>query len=80
MPIARHERISYFAPRRSRREPRGFGFIEFRDARDADDALRSLDRSVMSGREITVGGLQQLPSFWGCSHLRACWLRALLPL
>ncbi len=38
----------------ARRDPRGFGFIEFRDARDADDALRSLDRSIMGGREISV--------------------------
>ncbi|MEW5307388.1 MAG: hypothetical protein WDW36_009791 [Sanguina aurantia] len=34
--------------------PRGFAFIEFKDNRDADDALSGLDRSVIGGREITV--------------------------
>mmetsp|Transcript_11653 Transcript_11653/g.24997 ORF Transcript_11653/g.24997 Transcript_11653/m.24997 type:complete len:241 (-) Transcript_11653:568-1290(-) len=34
--------------------PKGFGFIEFRDARDAEEALYKLDRTVISGREISV--------------------------
>lgn len=34
--------------------PKGFGFIEFRDTRDAEDALYQMDRSMMGGREITV--------------------------
>lgn len=36
------------------RRPRGFGFIEFRDARDAETALRKLDGTTMGGREISV--------------------------
>ncbi|GIL51359.1 hypothetical protein Vafri_7360 [Volvox africanus] len=33
---------------------RGFGFIEFRDARDADEAIYQTDRTVLDGREINV--------------------------
>jgi RNA recognition motif-containing protein len=34
--------------------PKGFGFIEFRDSRDAEEALYHLDRSDFGGREIQV--------------------------
>lgn len=34
--------------------PRGFGFIEFRDPRDAEEALYKLDRTMFMGREISV--------------------------
>ncbi|PNH01045.1 Serine/arginine-rich splicing factor 12 [Tetrabaena socialis] len=33
---------------------RGFGFIEFRDTRDADEAIYRLDRTTLEGREINV--------------------------
>ncbi|PNW73811.1 hypothetical protein CHLRE_13g573650v5 [Chlamydomonas reinhardtii] len=33
---------------------RGFGFIEFRDARDADEAIYQLDKTSIDGREINV--------------------------
>ena len=36
------------------RRPKGFGFIEFKDPRDAEDAVYKLDRSEYRGREITV--------------------------
>lgn len=34
--------------------PRGFGFLEYRDPRDAEEALYHLDRTVFMGREISV--------------------------
>ncbi|KAK9844347.1 hypothetical protein WJX74_001112 [Apatococcus lobatus] len=35
-------------------EPRGLGFVEFTNAKDAEDAKYALDRSPMGGREISV--------------------------
>lgn len=32
--------------------PRGIAFIEFADARDADTAVRRMDRLVICGREV----------------------------
>ncbi|KAL6770725.1 SRS5 [Auxenochlorella protothecoides x Auxenochlorella symbiontica] len=34
--------------------PKGFGFVEFLDVREADDAIYHLDRTDFMGREITV--------------------------
>eukprot|EP00887_Chlorella_sp_A99_P006971 scaffold2.g6971.t1 len=34
--------------------PKGFGFIEFVDLQDAEDAIYALDRSLFNGREINV--------------------------
>jgi hypothetical protein len=34
------------------REPRGLGFVEFQDERDAADAVRGLDGMVLGGREV----------------------------
>eukprot|EP00922_Rhytidocystis_sp_ex-Travisia-forbesii_P013301 GHVS01019907.1.p2 GENE.GHVS01019907.1~~GHVS01019907.1.p2 ORF type:complete len:156 (+),score=15.51 GHVS01019907.1:224-691(+) len=36
------------------KKPRGFGFVQFFDERDANEAMRKLDRSKIDGNEITV--------------------------
>ncbi len=36
------------------REPRGIGFIEYTDARDAEDAIYGLDRKVIQGKEVSI--------------------------
>ena len=36
------------------RRVRGFGFVEFIDDRDAEDAERHFDGTVIGGRTITV--------------------------
>ncbi len=36
------------------RKVRGFGFVEFIDDRDAEDAERHFDGTVIGGRTITV--------------------------
>lgn len=36
------------------RKPRGFGFVQFLDEQDAEDAMNALDGKVWGGREITV--------------------------
>lgn len=36
--------------------PRGFGFIEFMDVKEAEEAIYQLDKSMYGGREIQVGG------------------------
>jgi RNA recognition motif-containing protein len=36
------------------REPRGFAFIEFCDSRDASEAQRRMNRTMVCGREINV--------------------------
>lgn len=36
------------------RQPRGFGFIQFLEPRDAAEAQYCLDHQLISGREITV--------------------------
>eukprot|EP00963_Diacronema_lutheri_P004587 scaffold348_cov329-Pavlova_lutheri.AAC.4 len=41
------------------REPRGFGFVEFRHPEDASDAKRSLDRMMFAGKELAVLFAQQ---------------------
>ncbi|KAL4421443.1 hypothetical protein ABPG75_010734 [Micractinium tetrahymenae] len=34
--------------------PRGFGFVEFVDVREAEDAIYRLDKTLFGGREIQV--------------------------
>lgn len=36
------------------RHPRGFAYIQFEDVRDAEDALHSLDRKWVCGRQIEI--------------------------
>ncbi len=40
-------------------KPRGIAFIEYTTSRDADDAVRGLDRTLISGREIQATYAQQ---------------------
>jgi RNA recognition motif-containing protein len=35
-------------------EPRGFAFVRFLDKRDAEDAQRALDGTLLDGREIRI--------------------------
>lgn len=37
----------------SYRQPRGLGFIEFYDERDAEEAVRGMDRMDLGGREVS---------------------------
>lgn len=37
-----------------RREPRGFGFVQFVDPADAADAKYHMDGQILLGRELTV--------------------------
>ncbi|XP_002740592.1 serine/arginine-rich splicing factor x16-like isoform X2 [Saccoglossus kowalevskii] len=56
----RHElekAFSYYGPLRNvwvSRNPPGFAFIEFEDARDASDAIRGLDKRRVCGVEVRV--------------------------
>ena len=44
------------------RRVRGFGFVEFIDDRDAEDAERHFDGTVIGGRTITVSFAPMFPS------------------
>ncbi|XP_014601664.1 PREDICTED: serine/arginine-rich splicing factor 7-like isoform X2 [Polistes canadensis] len=49
--------FSFYGPLRSvwvARNPPGFAFVEFDDARDAEDAIRGLDGRTICGRRIRV--------------------------
>ena len=41
------------------RRPRGFAFVEFRDEKDAQDALRELDGRELNGRQLGIMVAQQ---------------------
>lgn len=36
------------------RDPRGFGFVKFRNGEDAAEAKRHLNHTVIGGREIAI--------------------------
>ena len=63
---AAHRPVRRPARRADSGRPKGFGFIEFLDARDADDAIYHLDRTMFGGREIEV---RRRPG--------ACWLSSI---
>ncbi|XP_062329603.1 serine/arginine-rich splicing factor 7-like isoform X2 [Osmerus eperlanus] len=49
--------FSYYGPLRSvwvARNPPGFAFVEYEDARDAEDAVKGMDGKVMCGSRIRV--------------------------
>lgn len=49
--------FSYYGPLRNvwvARNPPGFAFVEFEDARDAEDAVRALDGRTICGRRARV--------------------------
>lgn len=60
-----HMTVAMTSPASCRRS-RGFGFIEYRDPRDADDAMYKMDGSNIGGRDITVSHMHRL------CHLRPC--------
>lgn len=45
-------RVLLHTPHTRTREPRGLGFIEFFDERDAEEAVRGMDRMMLGGREV----------------------------
>lgn len=40
------------------REPRGIGFLEYTNPRDAEDAIYGLDRKIIDGKEVGVSTCQ----------------------
>lgn len=43
-------------PQKTFDRARGFGFLEFRDPRDAEEAMHCMDKANFMGREISVSG------------------------
>jgi RNA recognition motif-containing protein len=52
------------------RRVRGFGFVEFIDERDAEDAERHFDGTVIGGRTITVSASLTAPASSLISQMR----------
>lgn len=42
------------SPRKLCREPRGFGFVQYVEPADAEDAKYHMDGQILLGRELTV--------------------------
>jgi hypothetical protein len=65
-----------------RSEPRGIGFIEFADKRDAEDCLEAMNGTTINGRTVSAwaaAGRQQLGaagSSWEQQQARVCGCRA----
>lgn len=59
---------------RDTQESRGFGFVEFQDPKDADDALNA-DESRFQGRKIRVGWANDRPERQehATEHRRSKW-------
>jgi hypothetical protein len=49
------------------RRPKGFGFIELSDPRDADEALARLDGTMVGDRRVEVGWGKGWVLLWGGS-------------
>ena len=60
--------------------PKGFGFIEFQDLRDAEEAIYHLDKTLFNGREIQVGAARRAAArsavvrFWVCCRSSFDWV------
>ena len=61
------------------RRVRGFGFVEFIDDRDAEDAERHFDGTVIGGRTITVSFIKACDVQNRCSILPMCVEAHVLP-
>jgi RNA recognition motif-containing protein len=64
----RHSSLSTAPGARLRSEPRGIGFVEFADKRDAADCIDSMNGMTINGRTVSRP--------WGCGRrcsCRSCW-------
>ncbi|XDV53697.1 hypothetical protein PO909_022133 [Leuciscus waleckii] len=82
--------FSYYGPLRSvwvARKPPGFAFVEYEDARDAEDAIKGMDGKVLCGAPVRVElstGIQRERSVSrsrsrSISHKKDCHSRSASP-